>query len=649
MFRVAPSNFRQEIRAAEGFRDRYQSNVGPMRDGYTGPYWSEQYGKGMSGRTDPENHAFEWVSRMVPSMAMGRARARVKTSRQSESHKQVAEALQSGLNRWSAQSNLIDLQQMLAVDWGFTYAVARVSREWKPRQDDWDDLVGWPTANRVSQGEFVIDPLAFDRSKIRFCGHKVIEDLQDLVDHAEDNPDEGWIMDALDALVADATKRDEENASRSGDPSAYIDVVPRGEVQYYEVYVPDWDPDRETLDENGEVVEIPHAEAPDPDDEDYHYYNGWIFYVATDAAVENNADSFFIREAQPFFGPLGGPYVMDGAYYVPDAIIPLGPITANEPQARFLNDHTRSAGKSMDAYKKIIVVNSTEVKVKEAITVGEHLHVLPIPGFDQSQVIEVELGGITQQHLAIMEWARASLDRNSGMTEAQRGNMTGATATESDIAATAANARQSYVVDRFRRFVEKILYKVGWYLYYDDTIEFPLSSGEGGEGFKDESGAPMAEPWFRGGDPDPESGATYDDLSLTIESYSMSRTSEGMQQLRFQQLMGFVAQVAPIIPQTPWVRWERVMELAGEMMNAPEISSLIDVDMAMKVAGVQIQQSVNQGQPLLGRDAGQAGKGQPAASGASPGATNGSALGGALGAPLGGMLSGAQTTGGTAA
>ena len=111
-----------------------------------------------------------------------------------------------------------------------------------------------------------------------------------------------------------------------------------------------------------------------------------------------------------------------------------------------------------------------------------------------------------------------------------------------------------------------------------------------------------------GGDHDPESGATFDDLELEIEPYSMARTTEGQHQQRVMQMYQLVMQTAPMMPQMPFIKWKELLYHLGDAMNYPEIAELVDTEMAQ---GIGDQQRQDEQRAMFEKHAGTAGKARP--------------------------------------
>jgi hypothetical protein len=276
---------------------------------------------------------------------------------------------------------------------------------------------------------------------------------------------------------------------------------------------------------------------------------------------------------------------MFGAYYVPDGPFPLSPIMATTGQVNELNDHVRSASASAARYKRLVLVDSKNKKLVQDVKSQPHDFVVPVEGLDKDAVVQLELGGITNQQVSYIQMARERLDRNSGIHDAMRGNVTGnATATEVSIAEGSSTIRLAYIKNQFQEAVRKSLKAVGWYLHNDDRVSFPLGADAA-------ASSGVEEPWFVGGS-SPDS--PYSDLELEIESYSMERTTEALQQRRAMEAFQIIANVASAMPQMPFVNWNSLLDKMGDALNMPDLSGLVDTEMLAQMMQEQQQQQEQQ-------------------------------------------------------
>lgn len=570
MLDVNPKNLLQEVQTAEEFRDAHIEGMNEQVERYHGPFYDSS-----KGEFSPENHYYEYLSLMVPRLVFDNPKVAVK-SRRAGTQGDVATAIRHGLNRWVRDVKLRELLTRTATDAMFTYGVVLTSQTENEQVSSNKDRVGsskpvWPTCARIPQNRFFVDPAASSLEEARFMGHKWIRDKEDLLQMAEDDEDGGWNRGVIAELA-------ESDANELGDRP---DNLPdRKEIIAYEVWVPE-----------KELDESPGRE------EGFH---GTIYTIGVYETAED-IKSDFIREPRPYYGPRWGPYSFFGVYTVPNRIYPLSPLAAVEGQIQDLNSQAIAATASAQQYKKLVLVDATDPTLANRIRDGHDSVVLPVNGLDRQKVVPAEVGGTTSAQLNHLQVARDRLDRNSGIQEAQRGNVEGVgTATEVQVAAEAATIRINFIKQQFQDGVIRMLRTVAWFMYYDDRVTFPL-----GEEAANELG--LVDPWLEGGEHDSDSGATFDDLELELEPYSMERTSEGLAQRRSMEAFQLVTNIAGMIPEAPWVRWPKVLELLGDALNYPKLSEMIDMKVAAEAAQATWGNDNPEGQPRMRSHVGQAG------------------------------------------
>lgn len=523
---------------------------------------------------DYENQGFEMVSLILTQMTAGIPRWRVKSAR-AGSQKPVAKAVQMALNRWSRASKLREFSDRLGLNFLLKYAVAIVTRNGDPRDGQYGDEKGWPSARSLDPNDFIYDPVAPEREDWRYSGHRVTRDKEDLVSEARNDPNTLWNLDVVESMQEG--ERDPE------DPSKSLTHADRKEVQYWEVWVPEIELDSFPGPWEEKIEKSTFTNKDRPTSEDG--FNGTIFTVALNIGAGETATDF-PRDPFPYWGPPSGPYAVGGEYPVTGHSIPLSTLSATKPQAEHRNAHKRAMLDSMNSYARGVLVagisgsDDEDGNLAETVVDMEHDNVYVLENVDDisRKVVSFEKGGITQQHLAMDERNKEMLDRATGILDSQRGNVGGSgTATEHAIAGSASATRNSRKLDRFKALMMEVGEKVSWYLYHDDTVEFLIGEEFPGQ-FMTEFGEPIEELKYQGGAAEGETLA-YEDLELEIEPYSMERTSEGLQQARMAQMDAAVQMVATLGPQTPYIDWEAWLQLKGETLNVPNFGDLIDTQL----------------------------------------------------------------------
>ncbi len=583
MLDISPTNLLMEIEASERLRDMHLEAMDDQVRRYHGPKWRA----GSSESDDyPENHAYEYLSLMVPRIVLDNPRVRVSTRRPG-SQGDVALAMKHALNRWVRDTSLVTTLIRVAVDTMFNHGVILTSQSPRPGKRKADPSY-WPAAYRLPQKWFFRDYLGRHDTECRYMGHRWRRDKDDLIKRAERFPKEGWNLEALRELVTDNESPGDKTIGERT-----IQANPRGEVTAYELWVPEYEmPDSPGRDEgfHGTIFTIARQQPSRKSLEDYGNPN----------SNEAPTKAAFIREPRAYYGPRWGPYTTFGIFTVPDQAYPLAPLTAVQTQQDDLNQHVMAASHADAQYKRLVLVDNSDPRLLQRIKNSEDSYVIPVAGLEAGKVVQVELGGSTPQQWEMIAQKRDRLDRNSGIFDAQRGNVSGrGTATENAIADEASESRVGFIRHQFQDSTRRVLQSVAWYLYHDDRVEFPLGA-EAAEEMQ------MQEPWFKGGDEAEGSGASFDDLELEIEPYSMERTSEGLQQRRTMEMVQLVSDIAPLMPQTPWVDWKQIFKHLGDSMNFPELDSIVDPIFAAELGGMQMP-FTDEGQPRVGRDAGATG------------------------------------------
>ena len=582
MLDCSPGNLYNEILSAEQFRDTHIGHLDDLVDQFRGPAYDSS---GSSDNYLPENHIYEFLSLNVPRLIYDNPRVHVST-RRPVTQRGVAMALEHGVNRWIRDTDARTTLQRIAYDMLLGYGVCMTVEETVKGYDIIDaGGAQWPAIYRISPSRWFMDPVASNVNEARYCGHRFIRDKEDLLTEAE--VDQSWNEEVIKSLSTDANIDDTRSTEAKFVPE-------RNELVCYEVWIP----------------EKHLKEDPGPE----FGFNGTIYTMAVsnpgDGDEEKKVD--FIRKPRPYYGPPTGPYTLFGAYIVPDSPYPLSPIMATQPQVMELNAHVRAATRSASQYKKLVLVDAKNKKLVADIKNQPDNFVIPVDGIDRDSVVPIELGGITNQQLNYMQVCRDRLDRNSGVQDAQRGVVTGdATATEVQVAEASGSTRFSYVHRQYQDAVQRVMKKAAWYMYHDERITFPLGQ---------EAAADMGEPepMFVGGMHTQITGASFNDLELEIDTYSMQRANEPLLQKRAMDAFNLVVQASQVMQQTPFLDWDSLLKKLGDSMNVPELGELINMDMYHQMVQQQQQQAAMEQQAQMMAAVGRGGGGGGGGGGGAP-------------------------------
>lgn len=606
MLNTESDNLYLECKAAEHPRNRQLEHFDTLVSIYSGTGRGRDYW--------PENHPFEWLSLMLAKLIYDNPRVKVVSQRATPEetisridseiekiqegiqegmvepgqasfmlqqltiirnkltvHNVIAKAMHHGMNRWIKSTRGRNKLLQVAYDMAFGYGVMMTSRSPVPGSDPGGaEPEYWPQWQRLSPKRFAFDPLCLWFSAARYAFHLNVSDIEDLQNRPDD---EGWNKDVLKGLKGDEGIEDLRKQRVIGNQPS------RNEVAYYEIWVPEEQLEGEPGREDG--------------------FHGSIHTILHSPPSSGDKE---LREPRMFYGPPQGPYTLFGTYQVPDCPYPLSPLEATYKQGDELNMHVRSVQRDARNYKNAVFVKAGQDVLAKAIREGKHHGIYGIPELDKDGFFTAELFGITDQQLKMTAWERERLDRASGLTDTERGNVeAGVTATADAIASEAGVTRVAFIKQQFADGVQQALEGPAWHLYHDDETTFPL----GADAAKD---LRMLEPVFRGGSHEEGSGARYEDLELEIEPYSMGRVSEAVLQKRLADTFAMVTGSAPIMAETPFIDWRLLWDQAGDATNQPHLGDLIDEDLLEEMTQVKMA-SQQQGDPMLGKQA-QGGKPQ---------------------------------------
>lgn len=557
MLDLSAKNLHEEIRLAEGFRDTHLDHLDDMLDVYGGEAYRKSNRKGWS-----ENHPYEFIRSTTSRVIFDNPRVRVR-SRQPGAQGEIAKAMQYGLNRWVKDVRLRDTLKRAYAHMCFGFAAIQMVNAEQPWMDPRQRVQSyWPECHLLGMKDFFFDPLAQFFGAARYVGHRFVRDKEDMLEDAESDPT--WNRSAIEAVSENSGVQDlryREDRLYSND---------RKQVVCYEVWVPE-----------------DHIRSPEDG------YNGALYTIAVGYNENEDQPSKFeyIREPRAFYGPKCGPYHLFGVYPMPNDPWPLAPLVATFQQQRELNEVTAAAHKAIKEYRRWVAVDAKQPDLLEMMKDAEDNFVYGLQGYKKDGSEKFETGGLTPQHIEHMADARGRIDRNSGQSDTNRGQVgTGSTATEIAVAEEALQSNLAYIKQQFTESTSRLLEGAAWYLYHDDQVAYPLGEevAQQMQGVMMPDGTVAApNPWFFGGAHWDGSGARFEDLELEIEPYSMERMNESLARAQYGEMLNLLTSVAPIIPQTPWVNWKKLFEMGGDVLNNSEFGDLVNVDIANAFMGMQ--------------------------------------------------------------
>lgn len=531
MIDVTPDNLRIEIEAAMKFRQKFTRPSKARKQRYAGDRYREDWRADGGSKW---NHEYEYVTNMLPAMVHNNPKVSVK-SRRPRVQRELVEAMQHGLNRWVEDVQLAAKIRPTIQDMCFDFGVMVTSMESVPGYDHQDVPPMRPSLKRISPTRFFMDPQGDNPYAYRFAGHWVLRDREDLLMARTYDGRRKYNREAVLTLTDDQTGAGSDSQDRWVEA---LDIrIDRGQVAVFEVYVPE---------------------------------RNKIYTLGMTSGPNKTTRSEWLRPPRDYHGHPRGPYVIFGIHYPPDQIYPLAPLAATEDSVTELNAHANQASRQADKARKLILVDGTNRALTDAIKNYEDGTVAAIPNFTTSAFAEVSIGGPDPKTLQYMEYLSGQIDRRSGLTDIQRGQISGkATATEVKEAAAAVGGRLGDIQNEVKQCVIRILENAAYLMFYSESVVFPIveekaerlliSGVLGGQKVEREEGG-QREGTFYGGVQAGQEEWTFFDLELKIEPYTMEHTDEGVLQRRIQSAMALLIQSAPMILQFPFINWPDLLD-----------------------------------------------------------------------------------------
>lgn len=602
MLKSTPEALCAELKAAADYRTRLTHAKSEMVNRYVGPFYDQR----SDAEEAPENFYHEFTSYLLPRLVFNNPRFNVR-SRRVGVQQDAAMAIGHGLNRWCVDSAFRKTLVSAATDYLFSFTMLLTTQEESigglhpTVRDQWGEKIPhMPRVTPLDTGDCYLDPGGRTPEEWRYIGHSFVRDHDDLIAEAEQEGSE-WDLEAVKALAEQVSQ--ERQMRRNGG----LNIPERGSVELAEMWVAEhWDED-----------EYDTAEEASADG-----FHGMIYTLAVEQSSSQNPKlkNAWLRKPRAFYGPRWGPYTYIGCYHVPGEGARMSPLVAVEGQTRALNRLAVAEQRGAEDHKTLAVVNSDDPKIVGKLKGAKHHSVLGLKNFTRDQLEVIALGGNHPELKESLARAKDRLDRNAGLGEAQRGATTsGATATESAIAANSSALRMDFIIQQWTDGIAQVGRTVAWYLYHDDRVVMPL-----GEEATQEAGLPEgAEIFLTGGDWDESSGATFDDLELDIEPYSMERTDQGLKQHQMIQMFGPFPNLLQLIGMFPTgADWADIIDMYGDAFNMPGLGQKIHPEEIAAQMGAQAQAGGSQGPLLASTVGGPAGMPKPAR-GAQGGPTQG--------------------------
>jgi len=528
-----------EIEAGERLRDDHLHGVNRILREYVGSaYRGNSHSSDLNSASadNPEPFAYSFISNMLPALVYELPTVIVR-ARRIIGHRVTQDAMQSGIRAWLTDVDFKSELQQVVMDFLVFQGILMHYIEDDTR---WSQGAVRPNAKRIAFQNWGCDSLSASINSAAFQYHWYYADLDDLLADPAIRPE------AAEQLKPSAQGEEVSGPGRNPFGSVEIGQLNRRRTKVYSI----WLRDKNT-----------------------------IRIIAKDPSVE-------IYEERDYYGPKTGPYSVFQAYPVPGQVYPLSPLIAVSEQVADLQIHARAAARSAAGRKTLVVVDASNAGLAESIHDASDREVIGVPGFNSSQSQQLEFGGVSNQQYEYLNLLRDRLDRHAGLTETARGNVSGGTATESQIASDALNSRTEYLKSRVRDATALSLRTIGWFLFNTPGVIIPVNR-------RDLITGQQSEGMFFGGQFPGEESGEWDDYAIEVEPLSMQRVTEQTLQRRAMDMARFVAETAPLIVQFPYVKWQEVFHMVGESMNQDNTDSLIIWEMLGNISVPELTPASN--------------------------------------------------------
>lgn len=513
MFDDSEQNLAREAASAIEFRRRHTDVSAKLIKRYAG----RNYRTDWSGSCVYKPHEFEYVVNFLPQLAYDNPAVEAKSDLPGIGD-EAADAVQNGLNGEIPQIGFSQTAREVAQDVLFDFGVILTTLERVPGFEQSPSPPLRPVPNRISPRMFFMDSRALSPNTARHKGHMFIRDRETMKAEVDEDGAPLYDGEVLDSIGATSGEEIQKELLRPEQDS--MSATERDDVTCIEMWVPEM-----------------HA-----------------VYTLACTSTKDVSGAKLIRK-RPYFGPPAGPYRLMGIYSVPDQLYPLSPLAVSADKAAEFNAHAEKASRDSAAAKRLLMVDANNTSLSEKVIISPDGAVIRVPGFT-NQFAQVDFGGAQPKTMEYLAYLREDLDRQSGLTDVQRGNISGdATATEVAEASAATSIRTRAAQTVFREGIAGALSDMGWYMWSSEHVQMVIPV--------EQDGQRLAKLFVGGQMP----GVPYESLHITIQPYSMEMVSQVEQQRNATDLVTIMIGAVPVMAQFPTFPWDKLFDDWGESRN----------------------------------------------------------------------------------
>lgn len=526
---------REEIEADIVYRRKVTDCSAELIRNFAGPYYRQDW---MPTSPHPENHYWEFQSNVVPQLVYNNPKVTY-SSRRPVVQRELCRSMAAGVNRLASDIDLKRTLKLVAEDVLFDFGVILRTMAPMSGYSTWYGMRPLrPMLFRISPRAFFIDRDGSQPAEARRMGHYGIRDIEDLARSRTSDGRLRYNPDAIEKLVKEAGTKEARRELRLGQSLG-------------------GDEDRTGLRQDQVVV--------------YHVYYPEHKLVRTYGSAGDRVIATELLREHRYRGYAKGPYTMFGLFAVPDQVLPLAYLAACAEQIEELNAHAVAASRAAAREKQIILIEAANKRLAKTVKEGRDGHVYRVNGLSANSVVQLDLGGTSVERYTYLALLRERVDRHTGLTETQRGNITGETATETELAQANADARMRFARAMFEWDTVDVLDGVGCDLFTFGSVRFPMPYEVDGTEY---------DATFVGGLWPGQEDWVYEDLELTIEPMSMGHTAELAQMKRMDDTVMAVNEFAGMVMTNPIINVRDLADDWGTSRNIHDMSKYIDYEMA---------------------------------------------------------------------
>jgi len=517
-----PNKVWAEVEEHEKFRDEHVQWWARSVSRYHGTaYRSVAEPSSLEDWRDAFYH--KYISLLLPRCAGRPTRVACDTT-MPEYFTETARGIEHALNRWTEMSNAHAGALAICTDYLLMWGVAMRQTEVVAGAET-DDPRAWPHRIRIEPNAYFCDSTVASRELGAIEGHRWIHSKDEVVATAEEEGEEsGWDVAAVKSMP-EASPEDLQKFGRH--QSVRVD---RGEVIFYDL----WFPRCRVHEDEPEYADL----RPGID------YNGSVMTLGWAPSVGHQ----IVRKLRPQMGGRTGPYTLYGCYRVPGYPYPLSPLVAVEGALSQLNAHKRAMQDAARKYKRSLIVGGPDSTLAQNIEKKPDWSVYWAGAtFDKNRMEAVEVGGVSDQQLVMVDRMEQEAERASGLIEAWQGSTAGDTATEVSAAVEAGSVRMGLIAQQFMAGEEQFYRGLARELLVDDRIIVPLG--------RDVATPDMPSPGWQAEVDGPEADAIQeiqdplDAVQVSVKPYSTEPVTQAQRVRNADTALQIVMEIGQIAPQ----------------------------------------------------------------------------------------------------